>query len=544
MHLESPLFLLLLPFVWGAWKMVQSRSKKSIFSHEILEQLLVEKSVATKQPRFLLLALFFIILALCKPVLHVNKEGAVQTHSVSSLVIAIDISNSMLARDVLPTRLGFSKMAIEKIFEKFTHFRIALLAFSNDGFLVAPMSEDKASLNFLLKHLDPNAMSSEGSSIPSAIRSAKKIFTAGMSKDLLIISDGADGEKIEESIALARAEQIRVHLLLVGTTQGAMIYNAKGEALKDQKGNLVITKRADELKALALQTGGAYLISSGELSEIGWLSEQIALKASKSDVQTKESYTLKQLFYYPLTLSLVFLFLAFHGLHVKRLSALLLISFALTPAHSGILDWWEIAQAKNAYEKGDFAEATRLYEQVDIAKKSDASAYNFANALYQTKQYEKALTVYEGIKEKRLEQQILHNKGNTLAKLGRTDEAIHAYETALFLKEDDDTRFNLQLLQQQKEQKSKEQNQSQKPDNQEPPKDHPSHEQQQNEKNKEERTQDKDASPTASEHEEPKLMDEKEAKKWERALLENEPSTKPMKMYKSDKTEKNNAITW
>ena len=102
----------------------------------------------------------------------------------------------------------------------------------------------------------------------------------------------------------------------------------------------------------------------------------------------------------------------------------------------------------------------------------------------------------------------------------------------------------MQILQQKKEKKSKEQNQSQKPDNQEPSKDHPSHEQRQDEKNKEERTQDKDASLTASEHEEPKLMDEKEAKKWERALLENEPSTKPMKMYKSDKTEKNNAITW
>lgn len=149
---------------------------------------------------------------------------------------------------------------------------------------MAPLSEDRASLNFLLTHLNTETLSSEGSSIPAAIVSAKKVFAPlrEARKELLIITDGADGEKIEEAIALANKEQIHVHLVLVGTTQGAMIERVKGEVLKDQKGNIVITKRADSLKELALKTGGAYIATSGDLSEIAWLCEQIALKARRT----------------------------------------------------------------------------------------------------------------------------------------------------------------------------------------------------------------------------------------------------------------------
>lgn len=541
MQLESPLFLLLLPLLVLWWKMLHSQQEHSLFSQEILEKLLVEKKSASRQPKLFLAALILIVLALARPTLHVNKEAALQMHAVSTLAIAIDVSHSMLARDVYPSRLGFAKVAVQKIFEKLDGFKFALLAFSNDGFLVAPTSEDRASLSFLLKYLNTETLSSEGSSIPSAITAAKKIFAPlkAASKELLIITDGADGDKIEEAIELARKEQIRVYLLLVGTTQGAMIYMDKGEALKDQKGNIVITKRADSLKELALKTGGAYITTSGDLSEIPWLSEQIALKASKQSVQKEQPYEVVEFFYYLLGMALIVLFFAFHALHVKRLTPLIALFLGISPAHSGILDWWEIEQAKNAYEKGSYDESARLYEHIVASKQSDASAYNLANALYKAKQYERALRLYEGIQDETLQRQVLHNKGNTLAQLGQIDDAIKTYEKALSMGEDEDTRYNLEHLKQQKDQKSKEQNQSKEsPQNE---KQESQDEKQNSEKNKEEKAQTK---PSPQEKTSPKPMEEQEAKKWERALMHKEPATKPMILYKSDKTERNNAITW
>lgn len=541
MQLESPFFLLLLPLLALWWRMLRVQTEQSVFSKQVLEKLLVEKKSASLQPKLFLVALVLMVIALARPTLHVNKEALLQTHAMSTLAIAIDISNSMLARDVYPSRLGFSKVAVQKIFEKLDGFKFALLAFSNDGFLVAPLSEDRASLNFLLQHLNTETLSSEGSSIPSAITSAKKALAPfkESSKNLLIITDGADGDKIEEAIALAKKEQIRVHLLLVGTTKGAMIYTANGEALKDQKGNIVITKRADSLNELALNTGGAYIATSGELSEIAWLCEQIALKASKQNVQKEQPYEAIELFYYLLGMALIVLFFAFHSLHVKRLIPLLVLCLGTSPAHSGLLDWWEIAQAKRAYEKGSFEESVRLYEHVSVSKQSDASAYNLANALYKTKQYEKALRLYEGIKEESLHHQALHNMGNTLAQLGRVDDAIHAYEKALSIEEDEETRYNLEYLKHQKDQNSEKQN---------PPKASPQQEKQEPQKESQKSETSKDEQPQAqpSDQEEtsPKPMEEHEAKKWERALMQKEPATKPMMLYKSDKTEKNNAITW
>ncbi|QIR76255.1 VWA domain-containing protein [Sulfurospirillum diekertiae] len=531
MQLESPYFLLLLPLLVFWWKILHSPKEHTIFSQEIFEKLLVEKKSASQQPKMFLAALILMVIALARPTLHVNKEAAIQTHVTSTLAIAIDISNSMLARDIYPSRLDFSKVAVQKIFEKLDGFKFALLAFSNDGFLVAPFSEDRVSLNFLLKHLSTETLSSEGSSIPSAILSAQKIFAPLKegNKELLIITDGADGDKIEEAIALANDEQIHVYLLLVGTTQGTMIYTAKGEALKDQKGNIVITKRADSMKELALKTGGAYVTTSGDLSEIPWLSEKIALKASKQSVQKEQPYEAIELFYYFLGMALMLLFFAFHALHVKRLMPLIMLLLGTSPAYSGILDWWEIEQAKNAYEKGSYDKSVRLYENVKASKQSDASAYNLANALYKAKQYEQALHLYEGIQDETLQRQVLHNQGNSLAQLGRIDDAIKVYEKALSIEEDEDTRYNLEYLKQQKDQKSQEQNQLE---------ESPQHEQQEPQKENLNSKKSKDKISS-------KPMDEQEAKKWERALMQKEPVTKPVILYKSNKMENNNnAITW
>ncbi len=124
--------------------------------------------------------------------------------------------------------------------------------------------------------------------------------------------------------------------------------------------------------------------------------------------------------------------------------------------HAGLLDFWNAHQAKEAYTQGDYAKATSLYQSLDQTQ--DATSYNLGNAYYKEKAYEKALEAYQHVKEPSLLPQTLHNIGNAYAQLHQNDKAIAAYESALKLKEDKDTRFNLELLK--KEQKNKEQKQN------------------------------------------------------------------------------------
>ena len=124
-----------------------------------------------------------------------------------------------------------------------------------------------------------------------------------------------------------------------------------------------------------------------------------------------------------------------------------------TALQAGIMDFQTLSEAKRAYEKGDYAAAAEGY--AEVRGKNDAARYDYANALYRQKKYAEAAGIYAKISEPSLRQKALHNLGNSLAMSGKTDEAIKAYEEALTLGDDEETRYNLELLKKQKEQQKK-----------------------------------------------------------------------------------------
>lgn len=128
----------------------------------------------------------------------------------------------------------------------------------------------------------------------------------------------------------------------------------------------------------------------------------------------------------------------------------LLPLLAAAALHAGVMDFHTLAEAKAAYEKGDYAKASEYYGE--LGDKNDAARYNYADALYQQKKYKEAAKVFSQIASPALKQKALHNLGNSLALSGKTDDALKAYEAALKLGEDKDTRYNLELLQKQKQQ--------------------------------------------------------------------------------------------
>ncbi len=135
---------------------------------------------------------------------------------------------------------------------------------------------------------------------------------------------------------------------------------------------------------------------------------------------------------------------------------IIILALFFSVLNASIFDFKYLKKAKDAYSSGDYKKAAEYYEK--IKDKNDKILFNLADSYYKAKNYKKALELYEKIKDKNLEFKKLHNMGNTLAHLGKIDEAIKNYKEALKIKEDKDTRFNLELLEKMKKQKKKNKN--------------------------------------------------------------------------------------
>ena len=136
---------------------------------------------------------------------------------------------------------------------------------------------------------------------------------------------------------------------------------------------------------------------------------------------------------------------------------LILILIALF-CYGGVLDFNYLDRANRAFSRGDFQTASDNYSKID----SDEARYNLANSLYKQKKYKEALNIYRSISKKDLEFAKLHNMGNCQAQLKQNDEAIKSYEDALKIKDDKDTKFNLDLLKKQKKKQDKKKKQKKK----------------------------------------------------------------------------------
>ena len=146
---------------------------------------------------------------------------------------------------------------------------------------------------------------------------------------------------------------------------------------------------------------------------------------------------------------------------VKKVALILFTAGFLS---AGVLDFVTLKEAKEAYEKGEYKKAASLYEKI-AEEGSDEARFNAADALYKAGDYKGALKMFESVTSAGMKFEKLHNMGNCYAKLGEIDKGIKAYEEALKIKEDKDTRFNLELLkklkQKQKQQEKKSQKQKQ-----------------------------------------------------------------------------------
>jgi Ca-activated chloride channel homolog len=295
----NPVFLyllLLLPVfivVFIINEMRKKRALKRLGNIELVGPLVSERSGARSLIKFILLILAFTsgIIMLSRPqfgskIEDVKKQGV-------EVIIALDVSNSMLAEDIQPNRLTRAKQAISRLVDNLENDKIGLIVFAGDAYTQIPITTDYVSAKMFLSTISPDIVPKQGTAIGAAIELGIRSFTPGegKSKAMIIITDGENHEDDPVSSAAdAAKEGIVIHTIGIGSTEGVPIpvvtVNGRKDYLKDIDGNTVISKLDEDiLKKIALTANGSYVRASN--SNIGL--DEIFSEIKKMKKQEMES---------------------------------------------------------------------------------------------------------------------------------------------------------------------------------------------------------------------------------------------------------------
>ena len=455
------IFLLLIVFIFLFFS---SKSKiDKFYSKEVLKKIKIKDgSIGQKGRNILLfLALVCMIVALARPVL---PKGTIQIKNSSiDLLVGIDVSRSMLAKDIYPNRLEFAKKRVINLMNNFKRARFGAIAFSNVGFLVSPLSEDTSSVEYLVRNLNINSINQHGTSFMVPLELAKRFLKNEKEKILVLFTDGGDSSNFSKEIKFAKENNIKVYVYAIGTKKGTVIEDQNG-ILKDKKGNIVIVRLNESIKKLALQSGGAYIVGSYSGDSIKKLEKSITEKIKETKNIKKSIKLYKELFYYPLFASLILMLFGFSSLPKNRKNILAIALFSLfvtnIPVHASILDFQTIKKATKFYQSKKYKKSETLYKKLlKNGQNSPELKYDFANTLYKQKKYKEALKEYNQIKtnNKNIKFDTYYNKGNAYAYLKQYDKAIKSYEKALKIKDDPDAKANLKLIKKLEKKKKKQQ---------------------------------------------------------------------------------------
>ena len=553
--LHPEFFYYMLPplFILFGLLLTQREAHADFFSQDVMEKLRVNANTLTLKARnalFFLMA-FFMIIALAQPVI---KDGKVEIKAKSAdIMIALDISDSMLATDVYPNRLESAKEKVLTLLDEAPNEQIGVVAFAKNSYLVSPLSFDTASVSFLLRGLDTSSITEKGTDFLSILEVVSKTQKNQEKKIVLILSDGGDKDDFSQEIELAKKHGITVFVLGIATKQGAPIKLQDGTFIK-HNGEIIISKLNEKIADLATKTGGVYIENTTSSNDIKTMLREIMSMSEEKELKSQEIEKNRPLFYYPLGIALLILLIATSSIGrkvratVPSLFILFLLLFANQHAEAGVLDFMELKKAKEAYENGDFKESAKLYENYANESKNGDGYYNAANGYYKQKKYKEAIEFYKKAtfedEDKRAKN--FSNLGNAYAKNGDLPKALESYEESLKIKEDKETRENLKevekLLEKQKQEPDKKSNQDEKnrePKDSEQKKDEKKDEKNSDKKENQEVKESSEKKPNEMKKDEKK--DEKNSDKKENQEVKESSEKKPNEMKKDGKKDEKNS---
>ena len=462
----------------------QKKRLRKFGDPKLLHELMPDVSRFRPVVKFWILlgALSLLIVMLARPQLgtKISNEQRVGIETI----IAMDISNSMLAEDIVPSRLQRSKMMVENLVDHFTNDKIGLIVFAGDAFVQLPITSDYVSAKMFLSSIDPSMMATQGTDIARAIDMATHSFTQeeGIGKAIIVITDGEDHEGgALEAAKAAKDAGMRVYVLGVGSPKGSPIpIPGTGDYMKDNTGNTVMSGLNEEMCRLVAQAGGgAYIHVENNSAAQDQLDNELDKLAKKETTSTVYSEFDEQFQAVAILALLLIIFeicifdrrnpllkrLSLFGSKKKAAATVALLFVALTA--SAQADRQYIREGNKQFRIGDYAKAEVSYRKaVEKNPKNPQAAYNLGNALMAQKKDSAAVQQFE--QSAKMETNPLrksaayHNMGVICQTHKMYGEAIEAYKNALRNNpNDDETRYNLVLCKHLKKKQDDKQKQNQ-----------------------------------------------------------------------------------
>ncbi len=286
--------LLLVPLFTGIWILniwIRNRKIRKAGNSTLVKGLIPEFSGFRLNLKIILqiCAFIFGVFMLARPqfgskIEEVKREGV-------EIIIALDVSNSMLAEDIQPNRLERAKQSISRLVDRLENDKIGLIVFAGDAYTQIPVTTDYVSAKMFLGSINPGIVPKQGTSISSAIKLGSNSFSPQLneSKAIIVITDGENHEEDPVKVAKDAAEKgIIIHTIGIGSSDGVPIpvmVNGRKEYLKDHEGNSVITKLDETtLKDIAFATGGKYVRASNSNLGLNAIFQDISsMKQQKLD---------------------------------------------------------------------------------------------------------------------------------------------------------------------------------------------------------------------------------------------------------------------
>ena len=347
-----------------------------------------------------ILTYILIVLALVRPV--IEQEPIKSKQVFSDVVVAVDLSFSMHANDIKPSRIKKAKEVLKELVEIEHKTRFGVLGFTTNAIVLSPLTQDKELLLHLYNGLDEKYIMTKGSSVMPALKLARKM---SVSKNLsvVLLSDGADELGYETEALFAKNNNMTVNIFMLATSIGGTLTLANGDLLEDELGDIVVSKENKAIKEIADVSGGIYTKNLNELLDA--LDSQ-KLKNKKVETTVVQNM---ELFYY-----FVFLAIVIFLVSVTTLKRYILVFL--------------------------------LFFGVSLQADKNIELFKNATEFYRLGEYEKALISYQGVKSANPETKsvVFYNIGNTYVRLQEFKKARVAYMkslTLLYTKEADENMY-------------------------------------------------------------------------------------------------------
>jgi Ca-activated chloride channel family protein len=394
---------------------------------------------------WLLLAVAMLLLALSRPVLP-EKPVTVE-EAGSDVILAVDVSYSMRATDIAPSRLGAAKEVLSRIVRSDRRDRFGVLAHTTSAIVLSPLTKDTELLLHLFASMDESQIITKGTSVMSALELARKMSHA-QNPLVVLLSDGGDELSYEKEAAYAQQNGLKVCIVMLASAGGSTLPSEEG-SLKDDNGHIVISSRNDAINAIAEHSGGKVIDGADADAIIEWIERERGEDFAGSTTVARY----QELFYLPALLALIAFVMAYTtvGERVSKKVLPLLALIGLS-AQGGWLDYPYIKAGQYDYAQGNYERSARWFSHVESPK----AQFNRASALYKAGKYQEALSIYRQIRsdDPAFKSAVFYNMGNCHIRLKEFENARSALLKSLTLKYTKRADQNLRAIARAQEQKT------------------------------------------------------------------------------------------